>query len=146
MRKLATIIVINIMALGLVLTGAFAADKMMDKRSATTQWASNLIGTTVKNLQGETLGKITDLTINDDRVTFAIISHGGVLGIGDKLVPVPMKALTITDNKNATLDISKDKLATAPNFEKNSEKWPDFSNRQYSEDIYRFYGVQPHWK
>ena len=146
MRKLATIIVINMIALGLVLTGAFAADTMTDKRSATTQWASNLIGTTVKNLQGETLGKITDLTISKDRVTFAIISHGGALEIGDKLIPVPMNALTITDNKNATLDISKDKLATAPNFEKNSKKWPDFSNRQYAEDTCRFYGVQPYWK
>lgn len=146
MRKLATIIVINMIALGLALTGAFAADMMMSERSATTQWASNLIGTTVKNLQGETLGKITDLTISKDRVTFAIISHGGALEIGDKLIPVPMNALTITDNKNATLDISKDKLATAPNFEKNSKKWPDFSNRQYSEDVCRFYGVKPHWK
>ena len=146
MRKLATIIVINMIALVLVLTGAFAADMMMSERSATTQWASNLIGTTVKNLQGETLGKITDLTISKDRVTFAIISHGGVLGIGDKLIPVPMNAVTITDNKNATLDISKDKLATAPNYEKNSKKWPDFSNRQYSEDVCRFYGVQPYWK
>ena len=146
MRKLATIIVINMIALVLVLTGAFAADTMSSERSATTQWASNLIGTTVKNLQGETLGKITDLTLSNDRVTFAIISHGGVLGIGDKLIPVPMNALTITDNKNATLDISKDKFATAPNYEKNSKKWPDFSNRQYAEDTCRFYGVQPYLK
>ncbi len=146
MRKLTTIIAINMFSLVLVLTGVFAADTMTSERSATTQWASNLIGTTVKNLQGETLGKITDLTLSNDRVTFAIISHGGVLGIGDKLIPVPMNALTITDNKNATLDISKDKLATAPNYEKNSKKWPDFSNRQYSEDVCRFYGVQPYWK
>ena len=146
MRKLATIIVINMIALVLVLTGAFAADMMMSERSATTQWASNLIGTTVKNLQGETLGKITDLTISKDRVTFAIISHGGALEIGDKLIPVPMNALSIKDDKTVSLDISKDKLATAPNFEKNSKKWPDFSNRQYAEDTCRFYGVQPYWK
>lgn len=146
MRKLSSIIVINMIALVLILSGAFAADMMTRERSATTQWASNLIGTTVKNLQGETLGKITDLTISNDRVTFAVISHGGVLGIGDKLIPVPMNALTITDNKNATLDISKEKLAAAPNFEKNSEKWPDFSNRKWTEDTYRFYGVQPYWE
>jgi|GEM_PF-1725569 len=145
MRKLTTIIVINMIALAIVLTGAFAADMMSD-RSATTQWASNLIGTTVKNLQGETLGTITDLTISNDRVTFAVISHGGILGIGDKLIPVPMNALSIIDNKNATLDISKEKLAMAPNFEKNAKKYPDFSNRQYTEDTYRFYGVQPYWK
>jgi len=146
MRKLTTIIVINMIALGLILTGAFAADMMTKERSATTQWASNLIGTTVKNLQGDTLGKITDLTISDNRVTFAVISHGGVLGIGDKLIPVPINALTIKDEKTAVLDISKDKLATAPNYEKGGKKWPDFSNRQWTEDTYRFYGVQPFWK
>lgn len=141
MRKLTSIIVINMIALVLVLTGAFAAD-MTRERSSTTQWASNLIGTTVENLQGETLGKITDLTISDNRVTFAVIS----LGVGDRLTPVPINALTIADNKNAVLNISKDKLATAPSYEKNSKKWPDFSNRQWTEDTYKFYGVQPFWK
>lgn len=146
MRKLTTILVINMIALGLVLTCAFAADMMTKETSVTTQWASNLIGTTVKNLQGDTLGKITDLTISNDRVTFAVISHGGILGIGDKLIPVPINALKITDNKNAVLDITKDKLATAPNYEKDSKKWPDFSNRQWTSDTYRFYGVQPYWE
>lgn len=141
MRKLTTIMVINIIALGLVLTGAFAAD-MTRERSSTTQWASNLIGSTVENLQGETLGKITDLTISDNRVTFAVIS----LGLGDRLTPVPINALTIADNKKAVLNINKDKLATAPSYEKDSKKWPDFSNRQWTEDTYKFYGVQPFWK
>jgi len=145
MRKLTTILVINMIALVLVFTGVFAAD-MTRERSSTTQWASNLIGSTVENLQGETLGKITDLTISDNRVTFAVISHGGILGIGDRLIPVPMNALTISDNKNAVLNISKDKLATAPSYEKDSKKWPDFSNRQWTEDTYKFYGVQPFWK
>lgn len=145
MRKLTTIIVINMIALVLVLTGAFAAD-MMSERSATTHWASNIIGSTVKNNQGETLGKITDLTLSKDRVTFAVISHGGILGIGDKLIPIPMNALSIADDKTVLLDISKEKLATAPNFEKDSKKWPDFSNRQWTADTYRFYGVQPSWE
>jgi hypothetical protein len=145
MRKLTTIIAINIIALSLVLTGAFAADLMSD-RSATTQWASTLIGSTVKNLQGDNLGKISDLTLSNDRVTFAIISHGGVLGIGDKLIPVPMNALTVAEDKTVRIDISKEKLETAPNFEKNAKKYPDFSNRQWTEDTYRFYGIQPYWK
>ncbi|MDO8282567.1 MAG: PRC-barrel domain-containing protein [Thermodesulfovibrionia bacterium] len=145
MKKLTSIIAMNIIALVLVVTGAFAAD-MMNDRSATTQWASNLIGTTVKNLQGETLGTITDLTISNNIVTFAVITHGGALAIGDKLIPVPMNALKITDNKNATLDASKEKLATAPNYEKNSKQWPDFSNRKYAEDTYRFYGVELYWE
>jgi len=141
MRKLTTIIVINMIVLVLALTGAFAAD-MTRERSSTTQWASNLIGSTVENLQGETLGQITDLTISDNRVTFAVIS----MGLGNRLTPVPINALTIADNKKAILNINKDKLATAPSYEKDSKKWPDFSNRQWTEDTYKFYGVQPFWK
>ena len=145
MRKITTIIAINMIALVFVLTGAFAAE-ITSERSATTQWASNLIGTTVKNLQGETLGKITDLTISNNMVTFAVISHGGVLGIGDTLlIPIPINALTIAQDKTVRIDISKEKLETAPNYENNSKKWPDFSNRQWTEDTYKFYGVQPYW-
>ena len=141
MRKLTTILVINMIALVLVFTGVFAAD-MTRERSSTTQWASNLIGSTVENLQGETLGKITVLTISDNRVTFAVIS----MGAGDRLTPVPINALTIADNKKVVLNITKDKLATAPSYEKDSKKWPDFSNRQWTEETYKFYGVQPFWK
>ncbi|MBI5097990.1 MAG: PRC-barrel domain-containing protein [Nitrospirae bacterium] len=144
MRKLSTIIAINMIALVLVLSGAFAAEMMMTEKSATIHYATNLIGATVNNLQGETLGKIIDLTIDQNRITFAVLSHGGVLGVGEKLIPVPMSALSIKDEKTVLLDISKDKLATAPNFERS--KRPDFSNRQWTEDTYRFYGLQPFWK
>ena len=142
MRRLTTIIAISMITAGLLLTGAFAAQITTSDRSGVTQWAGDIIGATVKNLQGDTLGKITDLSISNDRVTFAVISHGGVIGVGDKLVLVPMNALSIKDNKNATLDISKDKFATAPKFEKSSA---DFSNRQWTDDTYKFYGVQPYW-
>jgi len=144
MRKITTTILINIVALVLVLSGAYAAETMMSERSTTINYATNLIGATVSNLQGENLGKIIDLTIDQNRITFAVISHGGMLGVGEKLIPIPMSALSIKDEKTVLLDISKDKLLTAPSFVRS--KRPDFSNRQWTEDTYRFYGVQPFWK
>ncbi|RJQ20600.1 MAG: PRC-barrel domain containing protein [Nitrospiraceae bacterium] len=146
MRKISIMILISMMTLGLALTNAYAAGKMTSEKGAATNRATNIIGATVKNLQGENLGKITDLTFDtrDNRISFAILASGGMLGIGEKLIPVPINALSFKDEKNLVLDISKDKLASAPNFEKN--KWPDMSNRQWTEDTYRFYGVQPYWK
>jgi len=142
MRKLTAIILINMVALSLVLGCAFAAEMMLNERSATIHYATNLIGSKVNNYQGETLGKIIDLTIDHNRITFAVLSYGGVLGIGEKLIPVPIGALSIKDEKTVLLDISKDKFLTAPIFER--YKRSDFSNRQWT-DTYKFYGVQPLW-
>jgi sporulation protein YlmC with PRC-barrel domain len=144
MKKITTIILISMIALVVVLSSAYATDMMMTERSTTIHYATNIIGATVSNLQGERLGKIIDLTIDQNRITFAVLSHGGMLGVGEKLIPVPISALSIKDEKTVLLDISKNKLLTAPSFERSQR--PDFSNRQWSEDTYRFYGVQPFWK
>ena len=45
---------------------------------------SHLLGSTVKNPQGQALGSIKDLVISpeDNRVLYAVLSFGGVLGLG----------------------------------------------------------------
>jgi hypothetical protein len=144
MKKITTIILICMIALVVVLSSAYATEMMMTERSTTIHYATNIIGATVNNLQGEKLGKIIDLTIDQNRITFAVLSHGGIVGVGEKLIPVPISALSIKDEKTVLLDISKNKLLTAPSFEKSQR--PDFSNRQWTEDTYRFYGAQPYWK
>src|SRR5262245_29348281 len=49
--------------------------------------ASELIGKNVQNRSGESLGEINDLAIDlhHGKVPFAVLSFGGVLGVGDKL-------------------------------------------------------------
>lgn len=144
MKKITTIILISMIALVFVLSSAYATDMMMTESSTTIHYATNIIGATVNNLQGEKLGKIIDLTIDQNRITFAVLSHGGIVGVGEKLIPVPISALSFKYEKTVLLDISKNKLLTAPSFEKSQR--PDFSNRQWTEDTYRFYGAQPYWK
>ena len=144
MKKITTGILISMIALVVVLSSAYATEMVMTERSTTIHYATNIIGATVNNLQGEKLGKIIDLTIDQNRITFAVLSHGGIVGVGEKLIPVPISALSIKDEKTVLLDISKNKLLTAPSFEKSQR--PDFANRQWTEDTYRFYGAQPYWK
>jgi len=131
-------------ALVFALSSAFAADTMTGKKSTTIRYATHIIGAAVSNTQGEKLGKIIDLTIDLDRITFALLAHGGILGIGEKIIPIPISSLTFKGDKTVIIDISEDKLAKAPSFEKSRK--PDFSNRQWTEDTYRFYGAQPLWK
>ena len=46
-----------------------------------------IIGSRVYNLQGERLGKITDLALDIDTgsIVYAVLDFGGFMGIGDKL-------------------------------------------------------------
>jgi sporulation protein YlmC with PRC-barrel domain len=107
--------------------------------------ASDVIGFNVENRQGEKLGDISDLAIDPQtgRVAFALLSQGGVLGVGAKFTPVPMSALTFTDDK-AILDISSDRLASAPSFD--SDDWANFSDRNQIGETYRYFGVTPYWE
>jgi len=59
------------------------------------EWrTSKLVGATVFDSNGDSLGTINDLLTNDSgKITQAVISTGGVLGIGGKLVAVPFDQL-----------------------------------------------------
>ena len=52
--------------------------------------AGKLVGATVYNSKGDSVGTIDDLLMGDDgKITQVVISTGGLLGIGGKLVSVP---------------------------------------------------------
>ena len=49
----------------------------------------------------------------------AVLSFGGVLGIGDKLFAVPWKAMTVDTNRHCfVLNVPKNRLKDAPGFDK----------------------------
>ena len=78
--------------------------------------ADTLMGNDVFNDQGEDLGDIKEimLDVGAGRISYAVLSYGGVLGIGDKLFAVPWEALTLdTENKRFSLDVAKDRLDKA---------------------------------
>lgn len=84
--------------------------------------ASKLIGSGVYNDQNQQVGSINDLIVTPDaKVTIAVISVGGFLGIGSKLVAVPYDQLHLETAKDAGLRIvlpgaSKETLNAMPNF------------------------------
>ncbi|MEO8810679.1 MAG: PRC-barrel domain-containing protein, partial [Rhodanobacter sp.] len=53
--------------------------------------ASTLSGDDIKNPQGDSLGDLKDLMIDttSGKVAYAVLSFGGILGMGDKLFAVP---------------------------------------------------------
>jgi sporulation protein YlmC with PRC-barrel domain len=80
--------------------------------------ASKLIGSKV--YEGDTsIGQIEDLLVDLDRATVmaVILSVGGFLGIGDKLVAVPVNQIKVGREAKFTTDMTKEQLANAPAFD-----------------------------
>jgi sporulation protein YlmC with PRC-barrel domain len=82
--------------------------------------ASEFIGETVYNGKGDKVGTVDDLILHkSDKVLYAVISVGGVLGIGDKLVAVPFDDLKVGTKEVDGLvvyDTTKEKLKAQPEF------------------------------
>lgn len=107
--------------------------------------ASTLSGDPVRNNRGDDLGKIEDLMIDleNGQVAYAVLSFGGVFGIGDKLFAVPWKAMTVdTDRHCFLLDVPKERLKDAPGFDK--DNWPDITDTAWSTQVNSFYGTKPY--
>ncbi len=80
--------------------------------------ASKLIGADVYNKEGDNIGSIDDFIVGGDKeISFAIISVGGFLGLGDRLVAVPAKLFTSNEKNEVVLPkASKEDLEALPAF------------------------------
>lgn len=112
-------------------------------RDADWQWthrASRIIGSDVYNLQAEKLGDIEDIIVDPRRgqIRYAVVSVGGFLGIGQKLVAVPWRALRVDTGKGRyVMDGTKQRLKNAPGFDSNS--WPDMDDPKWSQENLKFF-------
>jgi sporulation protein YlmC with PRC-barrel domain len=118
-----------------------------DKKYRRVLSASTLAGDSVRNPAGEDLGKLDQIMIDipSGKVAYAVLSFGGVLGMGSKLFAVPWSALKVDeDEKCLILDADKKKLENAPGFAK--DNWPNMADNSWGSEVSRFYGVAPYWE
>lgn len=109
--------------------------------------SSTLTGDPVVDPAGEKLGKLDELMIDVDRggIAYAVLSVGGLFGMGDKLFAIPWSALRVdTEEKQLVLNVSKEQLEHAPGFDKSN--WPDFADQMWGATVHRHYGVRPFWE
>ncbi len=82
--------------------------------------ASKVIGSTVVNEQNETVGKIDDLIISNagKQEPVAVLSVGGFLGVGSKLVAIRYDELKANPQKSEFVlpGATKDTLKSLPDF------------------------------
>jgi hypothetical protein len=79
--------------------------------------ASKVLGASVVNEAGDIVGKIDEIIVGSDgKAPFVVLSVGGFLGVGDKLVVLPYEQMR-TDGKKIMLPgATKDSLKALPEF------------------------------
>ena len=79
--------------------------------------ASRVIGTRVKNPQGEVIGEVEDVILDkmSNQILFAVVGFGGFLGMGEKFHPIPWSLLDYQPDEAAyVVPFSKEELKAAP--------------------------------
>jgi len=78
---------------------------------------SKIVGASVYNDQNQSIGSIDDvLMTSSDKAGTAVLSVGGFLGMGAKLVSVPFDQLKVQDNKIVMPGATKASLEGMPDY------------------------------
>lgn len=99
-------------------------------------------GLAVKNWKGEHVGSVKHVLTDSSsgNIVFVILSLGEE---GKKEIVVPVRSFSSYDYENGflVLNVSKEILTAAPEFNVSDLKDPAFVER-----VYRFFGLAPSWK
>jgi ribosomal 30S subunit maturation factor RimM len=94
-----------------------------EARAQLTLRARDLIGANVKNANDDTIGEIDDLMVTAAQaIPQAIVSMGGFLEMGERLVAIPFDALVIRrvdDKEHVTYNATAEVLKAMPAFKHN---------------------------
>ena len=108
--------------------------------------ASALRHDDIYNLADEKLGTIHDIMIDvvRGRVAYAVLSRGGILGIGDKLFAIPWGALTLDAQSQCfLLNVDVQRLKDAEGFDK--DHWPSMADLSWAQQLHEYYDQPPYW-
>jgi sporulation protein YlmC with PRC-barrel domain len=107
---------------------------------------SRIIDRRVTNPESENLGKIEELVVDleSGRIVYAVLSFGGLWGLGEKLFAIPWEAFRLIPGEAAietfVLEgITREKLENAPWFDRDS--WPNMSDPEWVNEIRNFYAT-----
>ncbi len=93
----------------------------------------------VQTSQGEDIGKVEDVIVGSNgRVKYLIVSHGGAMGFGGKLTPVPWNVVAGYDEKAITLNVDKSRLDQAPTISEN--EYSQLNSPEWNQKVHSYYG------
>ncbi len=102
-------------------------------------------GTSVYGADGKHIGSIERLIIDkrSGKVSYAVLSFGGFLGLGQDHYPLPWSKLNYDESLSGyRVDVTREQVEKAPHFGKDADyEW----SRINGQAIHDFYGVPPYW-
>ncbi len=108
--------------------------------------AKKVIGTTVKDTQGNKIGTVEDLVLDkqSNSILFAVVGFGGVLKIGEKFHPLPWAVLNYDENEDAyVVPYTEAELKAAP-----ADTISELTKNDgiaYRDQSFAFYKVDQYW-
>ena len=116
--------------------------RLSETGNTITPVADDIRGRTVKDKNGEALGKVRDLLIDDEdrKVRFMLVEHGGFLGFGHTHSFIPVDAITKITAHEVAINHSREHVAAAPPYDPELIADSTFHGR-----IYSHYGHNPFW-
>jgi sporulation protein YlmC with PRC-barrel domain len=104
--------------------------------------SGQIVGQNVLTPDGERLGQIKGLKMDMEagQIGYAVVSAGGVLGIGRREYLVPWNALQMDPQQGTyVLDVTPQQLRDAPTFR-------EITTREEAVQLHEYYGVAPYWE
>lgn len=108
--------------------------------------SSRVIGKSVRDAKGDRIGKVEDIVLDkmDNRIMFAVIGFGGVLGVGEKFHPVPWNLLDYDPEQECyVVNLTAEQLKAAPADSINELTGNDGMN--YRDQAYDYYKAPRYW-
>lgn len=115
--------------------------KLSDTDQTVATGDEDIRGRNVKDKDGQDLGKVNDLLVDDhdNKVRFLEVASGGIVGLGSTKSFIPVDAVTDIA-EDIHIDQTREHVAGAPVYD------PDLVEaRSYYEDLYGYYGFPPYW-
>ncbi|MTV11968.1 MULTISPECIES: PRC-barrel domain-containing protein [Bradyrhizobium] len=115
---------------------------MEDRETFSLIGSDKVEGTNVYGADGEKAGYIERVMIDkvSGKVSYAVLSFGGLLGIGDDHYPLPWRALKYDNNLGGYVTgITQDQLRGAPKYADESN-W-NWSDPATTRSVNAYYGV-----
>ena len=114
--------------------------KLSDTEWTVADRAEDIRGRRVLDPEGEEVGEVDDLLIDDreKKVRFLQVASGGFLGLGATNFLLPVDAITRISDEAVYIDQRRERIAGAPRYD------PDLVDQRYLSDLYGHYGYVPY--
>jgi len=128
--------------------GLLLADQseLQQSKTMANSWnVSQVMDASVKDNQGDNLGRIKDVVLDpvSGKATFAIIQLSGDVGPSGAFIPIPWAILSPSVTTRAgeprtfTLNVDRAKFASS----QTCSQWPDDSSATWGPQVYSYYGL-----